>query len=312
MKKIAILLLIALHVSCDQKNKKQALLKEMNEMAIAPKEKQLTYAIHINAKTPYEIFLDDIPVERDSESGMNSTIELNQYLLQNGDHELKVIYLPRPDAEDGLLDPTHVYNSKDSKWNIYFVNFLKNPDEALGYEGEIDYENNELEVLPPPKPVPFWEQTFNLEVKDLPYELEGWKNGQDLSKIDERELKKEVFQYFNKIRDLLDKGKIDEYIALNKKKYLEMAVCLYTEDVSSYWSESKKNKLSSYCTGNMWPIKEEDYALKLYANGKLASLERITTFKNQGLIAETETDYWYYNFLLFKPIGKEDFEIIRK
>ena len=46
---------------------------------------------------------------------MNSTIELNQYLLKNGKHKLKVRYLPRPDSVDGLLQPNHVYNSKDSK-----------------------------------------------------------------------------------------------------------------------------------------------------------------------------------------------------
>lgn len=312
MKRVMIFLLIVMQLSCGQKKKQQTALKETKKMTIAPKDKQITYAIHINAKTPYEIYLDDIPVERHYESGMNSTIELNQYLLKNGNHKLKVRYLPRPDADDGLLDPTHVYNSKDSKWNIFFINFIKNSDTALGYEGEIDYLNSELEVIPPPNPVPFWEQIFELEIKDLPYELEGWQNGQNLSKTDRKELTKEVLLYYNKIRDLLNEGGIEEYEELNRKKYLEMAVCLYTEDVSSYWSESKKNELKQDCIGNMWPIKEEDYKLKLYANGKLAALERITTFKNRGLIAETETDYWYYRFLLYKPLGKEDFEIIRK
>ncbi len=312
MKKVVILLILIAQSGCGQKNKKQLVPEEMKEIQIAPKEEQITYAVHINAKTPYEIFLDDIPVERFYESGMNSTIELNQYLLKNGKHELKVRYLPRPDAEDGLLQPGHVYHSKDSKWNIFFVSFLKNPDAALGYDGEIDYVNSELEVIPPPKPVPFWEQVFELEVTDLPYELEGWSNGQNLSQVDKKELKKEVFQYYGKIRELLNQGKVDEFLEINKKQYLEMAICLYTEDVTSYWSESERNELIQDCKDNMWPLKEEDYSLKIYANGNLVSLERVNTFKNQGLIAETETDYWYYSFLLFKPMGAKNFEIIRK
>ncbi|WP_010521872.1 hypothetical protein [Aquimarina agarivorans] len=64
---------------------------------------QITYAIHVNAKTPFEIFIDDIPLERFYESGMNTTLELNPYLLSNGLHKLKVRYLPLESARDGLL-----------------------------------------------------------------------------------------------------------------------------------------------------------------------------------------------------------------
>ncbi|WP_282133538.1 hypothetical protein [Cellulophaga baltica] len=312
MKNTILLFICLINIVRAQEHKREQGIAQVENINVVPKEKQITYAIHINAKTPYEIYLDDIPIERNYESGMNSTIELNQYLLKNGKHKLKVRYLPRPDSVDGLLQPNHVYNSKDSKWNIYFLNYVKNKEKPLGYEGELDYQNNELLIVAPPEPVLFWEQTFELNVDALPYELEGWSNGQNLEDLNKDELKKEVFKEYNKIRDLLNLGKVDEYISINKKKYLEMAVCLYTKDVNTYWSESVKKELISDCKGNMWPLSEEEYTMKIYGNGKLVKLERINQFKNRGLIAETETDYWYYSFLLYKTIGSDTFEIIRK
>lgn len=39
-----------------------------------------------------------------------------------------------------------------------------------------------LEIKRPTNPIPYFEQEWEVDVKDLPYELEGWSNGQDLSK----------------------------------------------------------------------------------------------------------------------------------
>ncbi|WP_394749151.1 hypothetical protein [Spongiimicrobium salis] len=312
MKKIGLLFILTLHLSCAQNNKKKV-TEEMMEISIAPKEKQITYAVHINAKTPYELFLDDIPISSFHESGMNTTIELNPYLLENGNHELKIKYLPRPDAEDGLLQPRHVYSSKDSKWNIFFIDFIKNKDKPLGYDGEIDYINSELEVVPPPQAVPFWEQVFPIEVKDLPFELEGWSNAQDLSKMDEKELKKEVVAFYQELRNLLNLGKIDQFLEMGNQKDSEIIIATYDEDQAWYRSEERINGLRTKCEGNMLPL-EENLNLNLYANGRLVLLNRISPEgkKLSPLVARANGKKYGYQYFLYKPLGKEKFVIIRK
>ncbi|WP_438712669.1 hypothetical protein ACSTS3_10660 [Aquimarina muelleri] len=309
--KTVIFLLIGL-TSCAQQSK----LSSIEEISKIPKEKQITYSIHINAKTPFEIFIDDIPLERFYESGMNVTVELNPYLLSNGTHKLKVRYLPREDSKDSLVHPSDVYHTKDAKWNIFFVRYIKNGEEPLGYEGEIDYGNSELEVVPPPKPVPVWEQEFDIDIKDLPYNLKGWSESQDLSKMDEYQLQKKVFEYFNYLRNLLNEGEIDTFLELNKTKDFEIGKATYETDLDWFSSPERTENIKNKCKGNMLPINENEYKMKFFANGKIVTLERIDRFKNMGLVAKRETDskvrYSIYNFLLHKPVGSDTFEIIRK
>ncbi len=316
MKLLKLLFVCSIFTSCAQTSQNTTTSTDtMKYIKSIPKEKQITYAIHINAKTPYEIYIDDIPLPgfgRYYESGMNATLELNPYLLKNGMHKLKVRYLPLETAKDSLLYPGDVYHNKDAKWNIFFVSYIKNKNASLGYEGEIDYENSSLEIIPPPKPVPFWEQEFDLEIKELPYTLTGWSKSEDLSKIDKEELKKQVFQFYQKIRTLMHHGKVEEYIALNKQKNKEISIATYDDDLDWYTSDERKKELINDCKGNMWVIEESKYLLKTYAFGKIVALERVDNFKNKGLIAETETDYWYYSFKLHKPVGSDTFEIIRK
>jgi hypothetical protein len=320
MKILKLILICTTFIGCAQTQKNSNTSNDtMKDIKPVPKTQQITYSIHINAKTPYEIYIDDIPLPRFGRhyrSGMNATLELNPYLLANGTHKLKVRYLPREDSKDSLVHPSDVYHTKDAKWSIFFVRYIKNAKEPLGYEGEIDYGNSELEVIPPPKPVPFWEQEFDLEIKDLPYTLKGWSKSQDLSKMDQEELQEQVFQYYEKIRTLMNEGKVREYMGLNEQKDKEIAIAIYDDDLDWYTSSERTDNLAKKCTGNMLPLDREKYALKIYANGKIVSLERIDTYKNKGLIAKRKVNdkikNSYYSFKLHKPVGSDTFEIIRK
>ena len=66
------------------------------------------------------------------------------------------------------------------------------PEAPLGYSNEIDYEKSELNIALPPANVPIWEQKWELDIKDLPYDLKGWTDSQDLRKMDHDILQKEV------------------------------------------------------------------------------------------------------------------------
>jgi len=313
MKKFITLIILGVaFLSCAQNHNKKKPNIDMKSLPNYPKEKQITYAIHINAKTPYEIFIDDIPLERFYESGISSTMELNPYLLGNGKHELRVRYLPLESAKDSLLHPGDVYFNKDAKWNIFFVSYIKNDNVPLGYEGEIDYVNNELKVLPPPKPVPFWEQTFSLDIKDLPYSIKGWSASKNLNELDRDILEDQVFDFFRKLRNTMDNGDFDTFLRMNEIKDKETTIFTYDKDLNWSIAPERKDEFLGDCKGNMWPVSEDQYFVKVYGNGRLATIERKFKLKKQCLIAETEESYFNYNFLIHKPKSSDSFEIIRK
>ncbi|QYS86892.1 hypothetical protein JJC03_02485 [Flavobacterium oreochromis] len=306
-----ILLITSLLSNCQQNNTNP---KKEQMQTIIPKEKQITYAVHINAMTPYELYLDDILIDFFYRDNMNTTVELNPYLLENGTHKLKIRYLPPTDSPDGFLNPKDIIFNKDAKWDLYFVKLNKDPNVPLGYTNEIDYGSSELKIIAPPTKLPFWEQEWDLDIKDLPYKLKGWSESEDLSKMDKDLLEKEVVTFFDNQRNLLNEGKIEEYLNLGKNKNYELDICTYTtEEQSKIDYQDNLELMSKLCFNNMQPI--NNYEVRLFANGKLITLLIPTgKFKNwSALMSITPKGRNnYYRILLHKPRGLNHFEIIRK
>ncbi|WP_326983149.1 hypothetical protein VUJ46_00960 [Chryseobacterium sp. MYb264] len=267
------LLLIVLLINY-QENKSQIINKKaFGIVSNIPAEKRVTYAVHVNALTPYELYLDDILIDYFYEDNMNNTTELNPYLLENGKHKLKIRYLPTLKdmfSKKGLLDPRDIYTREDSRWHVFFVKLNKDPNVPLGYTNEIDYGSSELKIIPPPSQVPYWEQEWELDIKDLPYKLKGWSESEDLSKMDKDQLKKEVVTFFEQQRNLLNEGKVDDYLKLGIKKYETVTVAQvqkltpadYTIDEASdsitlnlkyNYNKSYSNEIARYL------LKEQNY-----------------------------------------------------
>ncbi|OWP74198.1 hypothetical protein BWK62_14825, partial [Flavobacterium oreochromis] len=125
---------------------------------------------------------------------------------------------------------------------------------------------------------------------------------------------KEVVTFFDNQRNLLNEGKIEEYLNLCKNEDYELDICTYTtEEQSKIDYQNNKLKMSKLCVGNMQPI--NDYVLKLYANGRLVTLERPRgEYKNwSALMSKTpEGRVTDWGVRLHKPKGSDHFEIIRK
>ncbi|GEM_PF-669468 len=311
------LLLLVLLISC-QENKSQSVNKKAFEIVNKiPAEKRITYAVNVNALTPYELYLDDILIDRFYEDNISNTTELNPYLLENGKHKLKIRYLPTVKdmfSKKGLLDPRDIYTREDSRWHVFFVKLNKDPNVPLGYTNEIDYGSSELKIVHPPSQVPYWEQEWELDIKDLPYKLKGWSESEDLSKMDKKDLEKEVLTKYNEFSKMLNEGKIDEYLNLGKNKNYELDICTYTTaEQSRIDYEENRSKMLKLCVNNMQPF--NNYIMKLYANGRLVSLE-IPDGKYRSwsaLMSKTpkgRVTSWALK--LHKPKGSKDFEIIRK
>ena len=277
-------------------------------------EKQITYGISLSMRVPYELYINDIKADCDY-VGANSGVDMNPYILKNGKYKVKLRIFPAFKAGEKLIASKDIKNS-----NISFGSYIRNKetDEIL------NYEDKPLPITAPTIDVPYFEQEWEVEITDLPYELEGWSKGQDLRKWDKKELEKKVVAYYQKLWRILNNGEGEKYVEVWKKADQELFSYYYTtQERYLKLVENTIEDVEEYCKGTMIPL--EDYEIKLYAEGKLVCLERKTHTREFNNHSPLDIKGWSpliskgeksgaadYPVKLYLPEGSNEFVIIRK
>ena len=278
-----------------------------------PLEKQITYIIALSMRVPYELYINDIKADCDY-VGANSGVDMNPYILKNGKYKVKLRIFPAFKAGEKLIASKDIKNS-----NISFGSYIRNKetDEIL------NYEDKPLPITAPTIDVPYFEQEWEVEITDLPYELEGWSKGQDLRKWDKKELEKKVVAYYQKLWRILNNGEGEKYVEVWKKADQELFSYYYTtQERYLKLVENTIEDVEEYCKGTMIPL--EDYEMKLYAEGKLVCLERKTHTREFNNHSPLDIKGWSpliskgeksgaadYPVKLYLPEGSNEFVIIR-
>lgn len=292
-------------LSCHSQDKKE----------VQSKDKQITYTIAATAIVPVIIYFNDIKISEEN-TPLNSSVDVNGYALKNGKYKIKIQIFPVFKRGDKMVSPEDIKSCQFS-----FGSYVRDKE-----TGDIlnPKTYTQLSLKFPDSPVPYFEQEWEVEIKDLPYELEGWSKGQDLSKMDKKELDKKVVSFHDNVREILNKGNGNQWADLTKKRAAETAVFYYSnpEQHATSVSENKTN-VEKYGTNMMIPL--EDYELKLYGGGKLATLERKNHTMEFNHKSPLDIKGWGplirkgqksgaadYRILLYLPQGSNDFVIIRK
>ena len=279
-----------------------------------PLEKQITYGISLSMRVPYELYINDIKADCDY-VGANSGVDMNPYILKNGKYKVKLRIFPAFKAGKKLIEFDDIEKS-----NISFDSYIRNKE-----TNEIlNYNSIPLPIVAPKEDVPYFEQEWDVELTELPYELEGWSKGQDLRKWDKDKLEKKVVAYYQKLWHILNNGEGEKWTELTQKRINETAIFYYeSQEENQEAIKNNQQNIEKYCTNNMIPL--EDYEMKLYAEGKLVCLERKTHTKEFNNKSPLDIKGWsplirkgkksgagYYNILLYLPIDSNEFVIIRK
>ena len=286
--------------------------KKMETQQI-PLEKQITYGISLSMRVPYELYINDIKADCDY-VGANSGVDMNPYILKNGKYKVKLRIFPAFKAGKKLIEFDDIEKS-----NISFDSYIRNKE-----TNEIlNYNSIPLPIVAPKEDVPYFEQEWEVEITDLPYELEGWSKGQDLRKWDKKELEKKVVAYYQKLWRILNNGEGEKYVEVWKKADQELFSYYYTtQERYLKLVENTIEDVEEYCKGTMIPL--EDYEMKLYAEGKLVCLERKTHTKEFNNKSPLDIKGWSpliskgeksgaadYPVKLYLPEGSNEFVIIR-
>ena len=280
-----------------------------------PLEKQITYMIDLTLKTPHELYINDILAVSRSR-GSNAAIDINPYVLKNGKYKIKLRLLPYWHLNETTVSKSDIENAR-----LFFGSYIRNKetDEILNYKADVA-----LPIVAPKEDVPYFEQEWDVELTELPYELEGWSKGQDLRKWDKKELEKKVVAFHQKIRKILNDGNSEAWMKLIQKRFDEVCIFDYlSEKRIEKDLEEIKEDVEEYSKGTMIPL--EDYELKLYAEGKLVTLERKTHTKEFNNYSPLDIKGWSpliskgttygaapYPILLYLPQGSDEFVIIRR
>ena len=289
MKKIHLLTIIILLFNCSNAQKKM-------EIQQIPLEKQITYGISLSMRVPYELYINDIKADYDY-VGANNGVDMNPYILKNGKYKVKLRIFPAFKAGEKLIEFDDIEKS-----NISFDSYIRNKetDEIL------NYNSIPLPIVAPKEDVPYFEQEWDVELTELPYELEGWSKGQDLRKWDKDKLEKKVVAYYQKLWHILNNGEGEKYMNLWKKADQELMFYDYETDYDSIYKEESE-EIKKNCTNNMIPL--EDYEMKLYAEGKLVCLERKTHTKEFNNYSPLDIKGWSPLIRKGKKSGAEDFPV---
>ncbi|WP_315046592.1 hypothetical protein [Capnocytophaga sputigena] len=285
--------------------------KKMETQQI-PLEKQITYGISLSMRVPYELYINDIKADFDY-VGANSGVDMNPYILKNGKYKVKLRIFPAFKAGKKLIEFDDIEKS-----NISFDSYIRNKE-----TNEIlNYNSIPLPIVAPKEDVPYFEQEWDVELTELPYELEGWSKGQDLRKWDKKELEKKVVAYYQKLWRILNNGEGERYMDLWKQADQELMFYDYETDYDSIYKEESE-EIKKNCTDNM--IYLEDYEMKLYAEGKLVCLERKTHTREFNNYSPLDIKGWSplirkgrksgaedFPVKLYLPEGSNEFVIIRK
>ncbi len=286
----------------------------MNKVSV-PRENQITYALELKMKVPYEIYINDIKGGYDY-IGANSAVELNPYVLEKGKVKIRIVILPIAGKNE-----ISIQDLKESSVKFGYYYF----DNKTGKVKDYSAENfNPLSLNIPTKPLPSYEQEWEVQADKIPYKLEGWRDGQDLSKMDKKQLEKKVKLFYEKSRVILNSGNFESWKKITAKRFAEFTVYKYLDeqDQLDYLALTKED-VEQYAKNTMIPL--ENYSMKIYADGKVVALEKnihtkeynnddmLDIYSWSALISKGEVSGASdYPILLYLPQGSKEFVIIRK
>jgi len=330
-------ILICNLVSCNSQEKKENTMNtEERILHISSKIKKYDYEplyqIEIETLNNFEILINGFPVYTHNHL-LPGTIRfnINSAILKSGDQNLEIRIYPGYNSQ-------RIQNAYLSNNDSFFLKMeqtawkngsLEEPKLIVNYElpkyksdnhGEPDHE----------KPIDYSKQNLVIEnfsfIAKVPYELEGWSESEDLSKIDREVLMNKVSNFYYAAIDAF-KEKNYNYLNtlyLNADTEWYQSEYFSKEIIKKYQSkDGRKGKGISTTKANTTLYEQKIFSLKdakieFYCNNRVARLVQ-TLGPNKGNSAFGYEDIdqngmkrqVFIDLFLHIPKGSKELEIIR-
>lgn len=327
-------LLISL-LGCFQEKKQENMNAEITADNIIEKiskqvkhySREPVYQVYVNnSLCLYELLINDLPVGKTFKYEQRATpFHINFSILKSGKQRITLRLYPAP-AEYNSGKETFSPNTKCSLLVRCFDNKNKKADGvevaqfSLPTETRMAGERNDVEIKEfEGEGKKYYEATFYFDAS-VPYENEGWSNGQDLTKLDQKLLEKEVIEIYDLRKKIVEQK---DFNMIAKQIYLPLKEQYISEYQTKDYIQKAWEEYVLIYENNSYkfqPFKE--YNIQFFGNKKIICLRQLSQDNRLreksalwGLYKEDDyTMADFHNLYLYLPQGKkleDGLEVIR-
>lgn len=342
MKKVILILtLVTSFLSCSQNNKTKQTDKQMEESILTSANyvktmlrdikrypKEPIYQVYVkNSLCLYELFVNDFPVGKLFDYSQKATpYDINSAILKSGKQQITLRIYPSPaeySRSGDLLSPNTScdleivsVDNKDPNFNSIPVAKFTLPTKVRMAGQNNDVEIPEFEG----EGKKYYEITFEFDAT-VPYENDGWSNGQDLKKLDQKKLEEATLKFYQSQWTLYKNKDVDKMFSYLLRKEKETTQASFDEIKSLEKIKTVYLKPFTINSFVLEPINNYNY--KIYGNGKIISLQQNSTDprlrSNSALWGKYKNENGntianFRNYYLYLPVGKkleDGLEVIR-
>lgn len=327
-----ILTLVSISILCSACGQSKKSKKEMKNRPIAQLYKNAKkldypsmpqyYIEGYQSGCYYEIYVNGIMVFSHFENvGLaNHAVPINDDILKSGPQEVTVKLYPLGEI-NGKQYPNLTASSR------FDLTIFKR-DKATPWEG-LDYDVVKKYFAPTKTGIshgafkhaglPYFEETFTFNA-EVPYELEGWSNSQNLKEMDQNLLEKEILAFHKTYADIIYNKDENKWVNLLKKREQEYFASVYYNDSKSKKIDARISGLCELFDGEFskkYPL--DQYEILFGGGGKVVYLKSLENkgespfsygikVSIDGELVEVEDSKYLF---LHKPKGSDQLEIIR-
>ncbi|WP_236582374.1 hypothetical protein [Sphingobacterium spiritivorum] len=246
-------------------------------------------------------------------------LDINPYILKSGKQLITVELYPGYDHQN----MRKLYLENGSKFTLKIEKTGWGKDGSLNISEEIvSYktadETTDLTKL----------QTYKRDISfnaSIPYQLEGWKNGKDLTQLDKKQLEQQILHFYKQIISVFESNDYDAINSQFLKADAEWYQAMYfPEDIITRFQTAKGRKAKSVMTTlsgseqnsrTFFPL--ENYVLRFYGEGRMVRLEpRDGINKGESLLGYEDdkngmSRKTFVDMLLYIPKGETALKIVR-
>ncbi len=282
--------------------------------------KEPLYQLEVESLFSFSILINGCPVYSnfDKISGM-VRLDINPYILKSGKQLITVELYPGYDQQNmrkQFLENGSKFYLKIEKTSWGKDGYLNISEEIVSYKTAD--ETTDLTKL----------QTYKRDISfnaSVPYRLEGWKNGKDLTQLDKKQLELQVLHFYKQIISLFESNDYDalnsQFLKADAEWYQSM---YFSEDIITRYQTTKGRKAKSVMTmlsgsqqnsRTFFPL--ENYVLRFYGDGRMVRLEPTKGInKGESLLGYVDdkngmSRRTFVDMLLYIPKGETALKIVR-
>ncbi|MHC9089539.1 hypothetical protein ACXIHB_12580 [Tenacibaculum sp. IMCC1] len=185
--------------------------KSMNRYFIEANQSGCFYELYVNGRMVFNLF---------KQVGlMGHTTCINDAILKSGMQEVTVKLYPLGQTEVERFD-TFTKNARiEVKIEKYDTQVEDSDEKVVTFKipEASTRSKNDIKI----EGLPYYEHTFTFYA-EVPYEVTGWSESQDLTKMDQKQLEKEVVAFYNNFGDIIYNQNEKTWVEMVRKRELEI------------------------------------------------------------------------------------------